>query len=88
MPTIFSGWGTAWGAAWGGVPLPPGSIYGTATIRLAATGTVVNGAVPPIQPQQPAGGGTSLGVPFRWVPFHPIIKTRPRKKRQADIVLL
>ena len=39
-------------------------------------------------PEQPAGGGTSLGVPFRWVPFAPVAPKRPRKKRQTEVLFL
>lgn len=54
----------------------------------------------PLAPPQEQGGGGGLALrnkgpatavqsaPWRWVPFTPVAATRPRKKRQADVLLL
>lgn len=53
---------------------------------------------PPAPPQAQGGGGLALrnkgpativqSAPWRWVSFTPVAATRPRKKRQADVLLL
>ena len=84
MATTFDGWAGTWDG-WGTSDAPPGSVSGTASIRLTASGTITNGAA--VQPATP-GAGSPRRNPFAQWPHHAIPHRRPRKKRQDDILFL
>jgi hypothetical protein len=64
--------------------------------------SLLEAVAPPEPPEPPAtqGGGVMVprkkwqhmhpmqSAPWHWVPFHPVARKRPRKKRDADLLLL
>lgn len=61
MAASFNGWGSSWGQTWDRIS-DPNAMYGSASITISATGTMVNGQAPEVIAPWP-----SLPIPRRKV---------------------